>query len=431
MEAMYAPQNNGPHTVLAKAINSVETSVTVQDSSVLPTAPNVLTLGTDEDAELVLLENVTGNILTVQRGFGGTVAKEWNDETWVYRAITAQDISALQKRAARAEVYQRDLTAEELSAMTADKRAEMYADGTRMIRTTNGNTVVMLMLEEDGKTRWAGGERPQNLLGNSNFANPVNQRGQASYTAQGYAIDRWRISDSGGTLAVADGHISITRQSDSGGFGIDQQLPDGLCDVGAEVTMAVCDHDSGLVYCASGVIPATPASDIVDICRADFNGHAIRLKRDTSGNVLYSIRAAAGDTLRVRWAALYVGAYTNETIPPYSPKEYAVELSDCMRYYQVVDGVVVPGVLLTSGTNLVLQPYLPVPMRVSPTLEIQRISWLRGDGKNITSLGTYTINVHHQSTVTPSYQLSLGAALSITTIQTVMVYMAYTLSAEM
>lgn len=37
-----------------------------------------------------------------------------------------------------------------------------------------------------------------NLLDNWYFGNPVNQRGQTSYTGAGYTIDRWRIDDSDG-----------------------------------------------------------------------------------------------------------------------------------------------------------------------------------------------------------------------------------------
>ena len=54
LTTMYAPQNNGPHTALAEAINAAQTDITVVDASVLPAAPNVLTIGTGEDAELVL-----------------------------------------------------------------------------------------------------------------------------------------------------------------------------------------------------------------------------------------------------------------------------------------------------------------------------------------------------------------------------------------
>ena len=90
MENMYAPQNNGPHTVISAAINSADTTILVDDAGVLPEAPNVLTLGLDEDAELVLLLSRAGNILTVERGFNGTAAKSWDIGHWVYRAITAQ-----------------------------------------------------------------------------------------------------------------------------------------------------------------------------------------------------------------------------------------------------------------------------------------------------------------------------------------------------
>ena len=96
LTTMYAPQNNGPHTALAETINAAQTDITVADASILPTAPNVLTIGTGEDAELVLMSAKTGNILTVTRGYNGTVAKSWEADEWVYRAITAQDVSALQ-----------------------------------------------------------------------------------------------------------------------------------------------------------------------------------------------------------------------------------------------------------------------------------------------------------------------------------------------
>ena len=96
LTTMYAPQNNGPHTALAETINAAQTDITVADASILPTAPNVLTIGTGEDAELVLMSAKTGNIITVTRGYNGTAAKSWETDEWVYRAITAQDVSALQ-----------------------------------------------------------------------------------------------------------------------------------------------------------------------------------------------------------------------------------------------------------------------------------------------------------------------------------------------
>ena len=93
---MYPPQNNSPYTTLEAAIGAGETSVTVADASVLPEAPNLLTIGTDENAEVVLMTAKTGNILTVQRGIYGTTAGEWGQSERIYRAITAKDLGDLQ-----------------------------------------------------------------------------------------------------------------------------------------------------------------------------------------------------------------------------------------------------------------------------------------------------------------------------------------------
>ena len=35
----------------------------------------------------------------------------------------------------------------------------------------------------------------------------------------------------------------------------------------------------------------------------------------------------------IRWAALYEGAYTADTLPAYQPKGHAAELADCQLYY--------------------------------------------------------------------------------------------------
>ena len=93
---MYPPQNNSPYTTLEEAIGAGETSVTVADASVLPDAPNLLTIGTEENAEVVLMTAKTGNILTVQRGVYGTTAGEWGKDERIYRAITAKDLGDLQ-----------------------------------------------------------------------------------------------------------------------------------------------------------------------------------------------------------------------------------------------------------------------------------------------------------------------------------------------
>lgn len=154
MATMYPPQNNGPHAVLAEAINAAVTSITVADASMLPAAPNVLTIGLDEDAELVLLQSRTGNILTVQRGYNGTTAKAWNAGEWVYRAITAQDIAALQEAAKQHDNTVTVMTADEWNALDTAARAALYTAGTRIVVVaTDDGAAIILSLNADGGTR--------------------------------------------------------------------------------------------------------------------------------------------------------------------------------------------------------------------------------------------------------------------------------------
>ena len=96
LTTMYAPQNNGPHTALAETINAAQTDITVADASILPTAPNVLTIGRGRRRGTGADERQSrrsDRLLT--RGYNGTAAKSWETDEWVYRAITAQDVSAL------------------------------------------------------------------------------------------------------------------------------------------------------------------------------------------------------------------------------------------------------------------------------------------------------------------------------------------------
>lgn len=94
MREMYPGSVNSKQTELAQAINETQTTFTVLDGTVLPPAPNVLTLGTDESAETVLYTGLSGNTVSgVIRGFEGT-AKSWTVGTKLARYFTAYDHNA-------------------------------------------------------------------------------------------------------------------------------------------------------------------------------------------------------------------------------------------------------------------------------------------------------------------------------------------------
>ena len=59
----------------------------------------------------------------------------------------------------------------------------------------------------------------------------------------------------------------------------------------------------------------------------------------------------------IRWAALYEGEYTAETLPEYQPKGYGAELAECQRYYQV-----------RSANNIAAVDMRPTMRLSSPTI---------------------------------------------------------------
>lgn len=93
---MYPAAVNSQPTVTMGALDISTTQVTVLDASVLPDAPNLLVLGTDQTAETVLMTAKEGNVLTIERAFQGT-AKSWPAGTEIARNITAYDMDTLEK----------------------------------------------------------------------------------------------------------------------------------------------------------------------------------------------------------------------------------------------------------------------------------------------------------------------------------------------
>ena len=76
---------------------------------------------------------------------------------------------------------------------------------------------------------------------------------------------------------------------------------------------------------------------------------------------------STGTAAVVRWAALYEGEYTAETLPPYVPKGYAVELSECLRYYRRVKSN--NETFIGYCANGVSYAMIPLqPMRISPSV---------------------------------------------------------------
>ena len=95
---MYPAQANSPETSLSGALTAAGTTVNVVDGSVLPEAPNLLTIGADSStAETVLMTAKNGNVLTVTRAQNGTTARAWSAGDVIARYFTAADQTAMQE----------------------------------------------------------------------------------------------------------------------------------------------------------------------------------------------------------------------------------------------------------------------------------------------------------------------------------------------
>lgn len=191
--------------------------------------------------------------------------------------------------------------------------------------------------------------QPRNLLDNSDFRNPVNQRVYTVYNTLGYTIDRWLLYFSDwANFTVGDG---LVFNASSNGCSFYQRIAANAVKVGAKYTLAyMLDGD---VYAQERIFEATE-------------------------NESYDVAIIIPEgTHTLLWAALYEGSYTADTLPPYVPKGYAAELAECQRYYyqswtdgsaNTFNGVIIrEAIALSRTTNVVF----PQTMRISnPTVTL-------------------------------------------------------------
>lgn len=92
LQPMYPSKPGSPLTSLAEPLAADGTSMTLDDATVLPSAPNIAVIGSDSSAEIVSYTAITGNVVSgLVRGLGGTTASAWTTNTAVARNITSYD----------------------------------------------------------------------------------------------------------------------------------------------------------------------------------------------------------------------------------------------------------------------------------------------------------------------------------------------------
>ena len=196
---------------------------------------------------------------------------------------------------------------------------------------------------------------PHNLLDNSNFRNPVNQRGAAEATMGKYFIDRWKVEpfSSGPSITINSNGLTLLPTTSSTA-GIYQTLPDYENRKGKVHTFAICVDN--VWECVSFTMGNFGVG---------YRIHGLDFFSTDSRHIL--IRNTSSDNpspITIQHVALYEGSYDASTLPPYQPKGYAAELAECQRYYKKIR------INVAYSYNNIFTASFPINMRITPTVNL-------------------------------------------------------------
>jgi hypothetical protein len=231
-----------------------------------------------------------------------------------------------------------------------------------------------------------GGINP-NLLDNWYFGNPVNQRGQTSYSGSGYGIDRWKSINDTSSYSLSDEGLSVT----AGNFCHVQLLENVAELVGKTVTVSIFfqENTATTSIAISRVVGGTTASPSIVAMSGKTKGvlSGTFVVEDDLEGICISNTPAFDGSIKIVAAKLELGSqqtlahqddngnWVLNEIP-----NYGEQLIRCKRFYRVCNGGLV-GVCLGGFSYF----YLPqdVPMRTAPSISVITLGTVRCAGKSL------------------------------------------------
>lgn len=179
----------------------------------------------------------------------------------------------------------------------------------------------------------------RNLLDNWYFADPINQRGQTSYTGAVYGVDRWR-SLTGNTISVEMSGLRITGSNDTSFSNmIQQNIPEELLNAldGKTVTASILVAENtggGAVATRLGSIPGSAVTTGLSTFTVTFN---------KISHSYFSIQCATPKAANFVVQAVKLELGTQQTLARKAvdgtwvlidpPPNKAEELAKCQRYF--------------------------------------------------------------------------------------------------
>lgn len=242
--------------------------------------------------------------------------------------------------------------------------AKMIINGEVYSGSTNYASAITY-IKEDGTKSTVQKEldsRPvnNNLLINSNFANPVNQRGFTTATLNGigkqYLIDRWCIINDEdndiSSVSLGNGFLQLNSASNenAGIYQLIDNLPAGVYSLSTKINDKV--YKATLNF----------NNEYVDHYFSDGVWLGITLV-DSYPTFFIAISPSVFTSVNIEWAKLELG----EVATPYVPRLYQEEWLLCQRYYQIIHNNLFPWSATTS--DMVFHQHFK-PMRITPTISI-------------------------------------------------------------
>ncbi len=273
----------------------------------------------------------------------------------------------------------------------------------------------------------------KNLLDNWDFTNPVNQRGQSSYSSVGYTIDRWKITEQS-KITVNSDSINVKGR-------MYQLLEDFAALKGKTVTLSLfytnnTNSTEGRINVINGStwlsenvnIKANVSKNIISTTFTipnTLSEFAVNFISENATIKLHAYKLELGEVSTLKNDALGVS--------------YAEELRKCQRYYydSRTESAISDGrIRMTEADNypsvVTGNVFFPAQMRAKPAITIYSDQGNVGNlnnsinGEELTGLGAYA-NFYGRDCFS---QVNLNKPLSqVTTVKEVCFH--YTASAEL
>ena len=202
------------------------------------------------------------------------------------------------------------------------------------------------------------------LLVNWYFGNPVNQRGQTSYTGPGYGIDRWRI-EAGAAISLSGGALVLTGGPGSGIVQNSEELAELLGKRGTFSALTTSGDLYSVGLEIGGASGGMEAGDFIVYSTSDTLLY-VRPK-DSTPKSIHAVGLELGTQQTL--AHQENGVWVLNEIP-----KFGDQLAECQRYARSGVCYTVVGQLIYAGTNYIIPLSIPQNMRATPAITLNEIS---------------------------------------------------------